>query len=157
MYKDEFKTSHKMSTYLVAFVISDFDHNGGQHFRIWSRFNVYSQTNVASANVEKIIKYFENQFNMDYSLKKLDVVAMPDFAIGGMENWGLVLSRESRILYDPHKNSEIAERDVMAHLIHECSHMWFGNLLTPLWWDYVWLSEGFATYYEYMAELPEVN
>ncbi|XP_011706815.1 PREDICTED: aminopeptidase M1-like [Wasmannia auropunctata] len=81
----------------------------------------------------------------------MDMVAIPDFAAGAMENWGLVTYRESRMLYDEMESSVVAQQDVTSVIVHELTHMWFGNLVTPEWWSCLWLSEAFARYFQYFA------
>ena len=140
-----------MSTYLVAFVISDFVYKGTEEFRVWARKEVIDQGDYGLNIGKKSLSFFEKTFNQTYQIEKMDMVAVPDFAAGAMENWGLILYREAAMLYHKNESSDVAQQRVAATIVHECAHMWFGNLVTPEWWGFLWLSEGFARYYEYMA------
>lgn len=142
-----------MSTYLVAFVISEFQSVTNEHknFSVWARPDAVDQAEYALTIGEAAINYLENLFDESYQLDKMDMVAVPDFAAGAMENWGLITYRESRLLYDPRESSDAAKQTVASVIVHECAHMWFGNLVTPEWWGYLWLSEAFARYYQYFA------
>ncbi|XP_063990680.1 putative aminopeptidase-2 isoform X2 [Diachasmimorpha longicaudata] len=150
---DTYETSVPMSTYLVAFVVSNFSSVSNTHgnFKIWTRPEAVDQANYALDIGQKSIDYFSNLFNESYQLKKMDMVAVPDFSAGAMENWGLITYRESRLLYDPRESSDAAQQSVASVIVHECAHMWFGNLVTPELWGYLWLSEAFARYYQYFA------
>lgn len=81
----------------------------------------------------------------------MDMAAVPDFSAGAMENWGLITYRESRMLYDQNTSSDAAKQSVASVIVHELTHMWFGNQVTPEWWGYLWLSEAFARYYQYFG------
>ncbi|XP_071652134.1 uncharacterized protein [Temnothorax longispinosus] len=157
---DIFKESIPMSTYLVAFVISEFSSLGSDSFKVWSKPSTINQAEYALTIGKKALKLYQKKFNESYTLEKTDMVAVPDFAAGAMENWGLVTYRESRMLYDKKESSATAQQSVASVIAHELTHMWFGNLVTPEWWSYLWLSEAFARYYQYFgtAELePKWN
>ena len=102
---DVYEDSVKMSTYLLAFVVSDFDHRtseplpNGVQFRIWSREDALSQTAWASEIGPQVLAYYEEYFNIPFPLPKMDMIAIPNFISGAMENWGLITYRESRLLY----------------------------------------------------------
>ncbi|KZC13131.1 Aminopeptidase N, partial [Dufourea novaeangliae] len=148
---DIFEESIPMSTYLVAFVISDFDSLKDKDFSVWARPNAKDQAEYALNIGPRALKYFSTIFKQEYQLSKMDMVAVPDFSAGAMENWGLVTYRESRMLYDKATSSDAAKQSVAAVIVHELTHMWFGNQITPEWWSYLWLSEAFARYFQYFA------
>lgn len=151
---DVYEESVPMSTYLVAFVVADKEFKSlgeKSSFEVWSKPSTIDQAEYALNFGKEVLGLFEEKFNEKYTLKKMDMVAIPDFAAGAMENWGLVTYRESRMLYDKEESSALAEQSVASVIAHELTHMWFGNLVTPEWWNCLWLSEGFATYFQYFG------
>ena len=144
-----------MSTYLVAFIVSDFDSvsNSDKTVSVWARPNAANQMKYAVEIADKAIKYLGELFDSPYyeQIGKMDLAAVPDFSAGAMENWGLLTFRETASLYDEKESPSVAQQRVASVIVHECTHMWFGNLVTPKWWSYLWLSEAFARYYQYMA------
>ncbi|ROT69089.1 putative Aminopeptidase N precursor [Penaeus vannamei] len=153
---DRYEKSVPMSTYLVAFVVSDYVHinsteNDRVDFRVWARQETIDQAEYANEIGPKILCFFEDYFNLSYPLPKMDMIALTDLSFGGMENWGLITFRESLLLYDPQVSTP-ADKAVIAKIVsHELAHQWFGNLVTPKWWDDLWLNEGFATYISYLG------
>ncbi|KAJ8380417.1 hypothetical protein SKAU_G00011950 [Synaphobranchus kaupii] len=165
LFQDEFENSVTMSTYLVAFIVAD----EKQLTRISKDVNgtlvsVYAvreedQIKYALETGTQLLQFYNNFFHIKYPLKKLDLVAIPDFLAGAMENWGLITFRETTLLVA--NESSILDRQLVASVIaHELAHQWFGNLVTMKWWNDLWLNEGFATYMQYtsiMEVFPELR
>ncbi len=95
------------------------------------------------------MNYCQRYFDFPYPLRKLDNIAVPDFAFGAMENWGAILYREDAMLFDRKTTSFSGKKRVCEVIAHEIAHQWFGNLVSPLKWKYIWLNESFATWFAY--------
>ncbi|XKL66707.1 hypothetical protein PGB90_010127 [Kerria lacca] len=148
---DVFEETPAMPTYLVAFMVFNFSYisTADRSFSVWTRPDAIDYAKLSFDFGKKALKQLEMFTNITYLLKKMDMVAIPDFNAGAMENWGLTTYRERYLLYDPKVCSTRIKEISMNVITHELSHQWFGNLVTANWWDYIWLNEGFATYFEY--------
>lgn len=153
--KVTFQTTPLMSTYLVAFIVGDLRYISNDNYRVPIR--VYSTPGTEhlgeySANIAaQTLKFFDQQFGIDYPYDKLDMVAVPSFSAGAMENCGLVTFRTVDLLIDADNANVNTKQRVTEVVMHELAHQWFGDLVTMEFWDGLWLNEGFATWMSWYA------
>ena len=151
-----FAETPKMSTYLLAFIVGDFEWiekktKSGVLVRIMTVPGKKHQAKFSLDVTVQCLEFYEKYFAIPYPLNTLDMIAIPDFSSMAMENWGAITFREIGLLVDE-KHTSTASREFTAIVIaHELAHQWFGNLVTMEWWTHLWLNEGFASYIPYLA------
>lgn len=150
-----FARTPRMSTYLLAFQVGDWvcstGSSDGVTIRSCSTPDKLALTPFALEAAEHFLHYYDQYFGVKYPLPKLDMIGIPDFEAGAMENWGCITYREQALLVDSKTASRSAKKLVAVDVAHEMAHQWFGDLVTLQWWDNTWLNEGFATWMEYKA------
>ncbi|XP_029033388.2 aminopeptidase N-like isoform X2 [Osmia bicornis bicornis] len=148
-----FEKSPPMSTYLVAFIVSDYECLEGtdKSFRVCTKSQAKEYGQYALDIGQKVIGKLNEYTGLNYNdyVKKMDQVTIKDFSPSAMENWGLVTYRETSLLYQEGVTTTRNKQSIATVIAHEFAHQWFGNLVSPKWWQYIWLNEGFATYMQY--------
>jgi len=148
----KFQQTPRMSTYLLFFGVGEFEFiedKGDVLVRAVTLPGMTKHSEFGLQFGKKCLEFSEDYYGVKYPLPKLDLIAISDFAAGAMENWGAITFRENLLLYYPNITSKAGEERICEVIAHEIAHQWFGNLVSPSDWKYLWLNESFATYFGY--------
>ncbi|XP_036977336.1 thyrotropin-releasing hormone-degrading ectoenzyme isoform X1 [Acanthopagrus latus] len=155
---NRFSRTPRMSTYYLAWAVCNFTYketqtDGGVTIRLYARPDAISSGagDYALHITKRLLGFYQDYFKVQYSLPKLDLLAVPKHPYAAMENWGLSVFVEQKILLDAEVSSSSYQMELTMVVVHEICHQWFGDLVTPVWWEDVWLKEGFAHFFEYVG------
>lgn len=156
---NHFSRTPRMSTYYLAWAVCNFTYreavtDSGVLVRLYARPDAIARGagDYALRITQRMLHFYEDYFKVKYSLPKLDLLAVPRHPYAAMENWGLSVFLEQKILLDPQTSSSASyQMELTMVVVHEICHQWFGDLVTPAWWEDVWLKEGFAHFFEYVG------
>ncbi|XP_073803298.1 thyrotropin-releasing hormone-degrading ectoenzyme isoform X2 [Danio rerio] len=155
---NHFSRTPRMSTYYLAWAVCNFTYkeavaDNGVLIRLYARPDAIQSGSgdYALRITKRLLQFYQDYFKVKYSLPKLDLLAVPKHPYSAMENWGLSVFVEQKILLDPEVSSFSYQMELTVVVVHEICHQWFGDLVTPVWWEDVWLKEGFAHYFEYIG------
>ncbi|KAM5543145.1 hypothetical protein V8D89_003019 [Ganoderma adspersum] len=151
----EFETTPPMSSYIIAYANGPFAYLESSYtstlsgkvrpLRFYGTTDAVPYAQFALDTMVKIMPIYEQMFDIEFPLPKLDLFAADDFDLGGMENWGLIICRTQYLLHDPTTKNIQSQQSIASMVGHEVAHMWFGDITTMEWWDNLYLNEGFAT------------
>jgi aminopeptidase 2 len=146
-----FNPTPLMSTYLLAFIVGELNYIETNAFRVPVRVYAPVDRDIEHGRFSlelaaKTLDFYEKTFDSPFPLPKMDMIAIPDFSAGAMENWGLITYRVVDVLIDEKVSGASTKQRVAETVQHELAHQWFGNLVTMDFWDGLWLNEGFATW-----------
>eukprot|EP00817_Percolomonadidae_sp_ATCC50343_P002609 CAMPEP_0117425558 /NCGR_PEP_ID=MMETSP0758-20121206/5815_1 /TAXON_ID=63605 /ORGANISM="Percolomonas cosmopolitus, Strain AE-1 (ATCC 50343)" /LENGTH=466 /DNA_ID=CAMNT_0005210133 /DNA_START=252 /DNA_END=1649 /DNA_ORIENTATION=- len=150
-----FADTPKMSTYLLAFIVGSFDkvsyvRDDGLVFNVYTPVNHRDEGLFALSVAINVTLFYERFFDIPYPLQKMDMIAIPDFRAGAMENWGLITYRSTRLL-GPSDMSLSRRQDIAYVVAHEIAHQWAGDLVTTSFWNSIFLNEGFARFFQHYS------
>uniref|UniRef100_A0A669DYH2 Aminopeptidase n=1 Tax=Oreochromis niloticus TaxID=8128 RepID=A0A669DYH2_ORENI len=155
---NHFARTPRMSTYYLAWAVCNFTYretqtDSGVTIRLYARPDaILSGAGDYALHITKrLLGFYQDYFKVQYSLPKLDLLAVPKHPYAAMENWGLSVFVEQKILLDADVSSSSYQMELTMVVVHEICHQWFGDLVTPVWWEDVWLKEGFAHFFEYVG------
>ncbi|CAL8242637.1 unnamed protein product [Merluccius merluccius] len=155
---NRFAPTPRMSTYYLAWSVCNFTYrethtDTGVIVRLYARPDAISSGagDYALQITRRLLGFYQQYFNVQYSLPKLDLLAVPKHPYAAMENWGLSVFVEQKLLLDAEVSSSSYQMELTMVVVHEICHQWFGDLVTPVWWEDVWLKEGFAHFFEYVG------
>uniref|UniRef100_A0A8C4HDV7 Thyrotropin-releasing hormone-degrading ectoenzyme n=1 Tax=Dicentrarchus labrax TaxID=13489 RepID=A0A8C4HDV7_DICLA len=155
---NRFARTPRMSTYYLAWAVCNFTYretqtDSGVTIRLYARPDAISsgEGDYALHITKRLLGFYQDYFKVQYSLPKLDLLAVPKHPYAAMENWGLSVFVEQKILLDAEVSSSSYQMELTMVVVHEICHQWFGDLVTPVWWEDVWLKEGFAHFFEYVG------
>ncbi|CAL9682703.1 unnamed protein product [Knipowitschia caucasica] len=155
---NRFSRTPRMSTYYLAWAVCNFTYretqtDSGVVIRLYARPDAISSGagDYALHITKRLLGFYQDYFQVQYSLPKLDLLAVPKHPYAAMENWGLSVFVEQKILLDAEVSSSSYQMELTMVVVHEICHQWFGDLVTPVWWEDVWLKEGFAHFFEYLG------